>query len=303
MRDLWGTEVPAPTPFNRRLLPGAFSVSGVIAQPEHVVMFSGGVGSYVAALRVVAQHGADRTVLVFTDVKGQNPSPHAGEDEDTYRFIRESATDVGAELVWIRGTEDVWDVFRRRRRIGSSYAANCSLELKQKPAAAWLAENCPDESATTVHVGIDWSETNRRPAIRRAYAPRPVSFPMTEPPYLSKDDMQAVARDRGIEPPRLYEAGFPHGNCGGFCVRAGQASFALLLRVHPERYAYHEDKEEALREHLGKDVAILNDRTRGTTTPLTLRSFRERIERPGQETLFDAFDFGGCGCFTAEAAS
>lgn len=263
-------------------------------------MFSGGVGSYAAALRVVEAHGAGRVVLLFADVKGDNPSPHAGEDEDTYRFLREAAADVGAPLVELRQHEDIWDVFRRRRRIGSSYAANCSFELKQKPCRDWLAAHCPDPAATTVHVGMDWSEGDRTDGVVRGYGGRPVSFPMMTAPYLSKKDMEAVARARGIEPPRLYAAGFPHGNCGGFCVRAGQATFALLLRVHPDRYAYHEAKEAELREHLGKDVTVLNDRTRGTTTPLTLTAFRERVEMPGQEAMFDGFDFGGCGCFTAE---
>ena len=34
--------------------------------------------------------------------------------------------------------------------------------------------------------------------------------------------------------------------------------------------------------------------TGGTTTPLSLRSFRERIER--QPSMFDGDDWGACGC-------
>jgi hypothetical protein len=51
-------------------------------------MFSGGIGSWAAAKRVAAEHGTDRLVLLFSDVKGQTMDPHVGEDEDTYRFIR-----------------------------------------------------------------------------------------------------------------------------------------------------------------------------------------------------------------------
>ena len=71
----------------------------------------------------------------------------------------------------------------------------------------------------------------------------------------------------------------------------------LLLREHPERYAFHEDEEQKLRDHLGKDVAVLKDRSGGTTTPLTLTRFRERIE--ADPALFDVLDVGGCGCFVA----
>jgi hypothetical protein len=100
-------------------------------------------------------------------------------------------------------------------------------------------------------------------------------------------------RAEGIEPPRLYRLGFAHNNCGGFCVKAGQGHFALLLEAMPERYAYHERREQELRDHLGKDVAILRDRHGGETRPLTLREFRER--RQAGEPC-DLFDIGGCGC-------
>jgi hypothetical protein len=284
----------------------------VSGQPQHVVMFSSGLASYAAALRVVEADPAGETVLLFTDVKGDNPSPHAGEDEDNYRFLQEAAADLArlgvVRLVWLRGTEDIWDVYRRRRFLGNTRIANCSEELKQKPAREWLAEHCPEPAATTVHIGLDWTEQHRVLPIRKAYAPRPLSFPMMRAPYFAKPDMMALCRARGIEPPRLYDLGMPHANCGGFCVRAGQAQFEALLRTMPDRYRYHEQREQELREYLGADVAILRDRRGGPARPLTMKMFRERIEaaRAGQIDLFDALDmdeWGGCGCFTAEPAA
>jgi hypothetical protein len=101
-----------------------------------------------------------------------------------------------------------------------------------------------------------------------------------------------------IRRPRLYDLGMQHANCGGGCVRAGQGQFARLLDTMPERFAEWERNEQALRDHLGKEVAILRDRTGGELRPLTLREFRERAEaRPEQ---IDLFDIGGCGCFVAE---
>jgi hypothetical protein len=99
----------------------------------------------------------------------------------------------------------------------------------------------------------------------------------------------------GVTPPRLYGMGFHHNNCGGFCVKGGQAQFATLLREMPERYAYHERKEQELRDHLDADVAIMKDRRGGTTKPLTMRAFRERLEQ--QPSLFDEDEWGACGCF------
>jgi hypothetical protein len=100
-------------------------------------------------------------------------------------------------------------------------------------------------------------------------------------------------KKEGILAPRLYAQGFPHNNCGGFCVKAGQAHFAHLLRVNPERYAYHEAKEQEFIQMIGKDVSIMKDRTGGTTKTLTMMELRERIE---QQSEFDSFEWGGCGC-------
>jgi hypothetical protein len=262
-------------------------------------MFSGGLGSWLTAKRVAEQHGTDNLVLLFADVSSGR-SPHVGEDEDTYRFVREAAASVGAELVTVRDGRDIWQVFHDDRFLGNTRLANCSKFLKQKPCREWLEANC-DSADTIVYVGIDWTETHRLPAIESGWAPYSVRAPMTEPPYLDKDDMRAACEAAGIEVPRLYRAGFPHNNCGGFCVRAGQAQMELLLREHPERYAFHEAEEQTLRDHLGKDVAILRDRAGGSLTPLTLRAFRERIE--GQPDLFDPLDFGGCGCFADGGAA
>jgi hypothetical protein len=263
-------------------------------------MFSGGLGSWATAQRVADQHGTDDLFLVFADVKGDNPSPHAGEDEDTYRFIREAGASVGGTLVTLNEGRDIWQVFHDNRFLGNSRLANCSKFLKQQPCRAWLDANCDPED-TVVYVGIDWTELHRLPAIEKAYLPFRAEAPLTDPPYLEKSDMQAACVAAGIAVPRLYAAGFPHNNCGGFCVRAGQAQFALLLREHPERYAYHEAKEEELRAYLEADVAVLRDRTYGRAVPLTMRAFREGIE--AQTAMFDANDFGGCGCFVDESSS
>ena len=93
--------------------------------------------------------------------------------------------------------------------------------------------------------------------------------------------------------------GFEHNNCGGFCIKAGQAQFERLLRAMPDRYRYHERREQELREYLGKDVAILRDRTGGQFRPMTLREFRERLET--DPTLFDDTEWGACSCMEVVA--
>jgi len=269
---------------------------------KHVICYSGGIGSWATAKKVIDRHGTQGVVLLFADVKGNNNSPHLGEDEDTYRFISETARAFNVELITLNEGRSIWQVFKDKRFLGNSRLANCSHLLKQKPTKEWLTAHC-DPDNTVVYVGISWDEIHRLPAIEKSYKDFgfTVKAPLCDPPLMDKNQLIALCKDSGVEPPRAYAAGFPHNNCGGFCVRAGQAQFKLLLARNRERFMFHETQEEELREYLGKDVSILTEIVSGNPVPLTLRKFRERQET--QPALFevDDFDFGGCGCFTQDA--
>lgn len=253
---------------------------------KHVVMYSGGAGSYGAAQRVIGKHGAADTTLLFTDT--------LIEDGDLYRFLSESAEHLGATLVVLMDGRTPWQVFKDRKMLGSSRIANCSIELKQMPARRWVAENC-DQGDTTLYVGIDWSEEHRLAGAQKGWAPWRVEAPLCEPPLIDKWAILADLKAVGIEPPRLYRLGFPHNNCGGGCVRAGQAHFTHLLKTLPDVYADWERNEEDVRRFLGKDVSILRSRVGGASTPLTLAEHRRIYETTPQQ--LDLLEWGGCGCF------
>ena len=257
-------------------------------------MFSGGIGSWATAKLVAERHGIDNLFLVFADVKGNSDDPHIGEDEDTYRFIEDAAKNVGGIYVYLNEGRDIWQVFKDKRFLGNSRLANCSHLLKQKPARQWLEANC-DPDDCIIYVGIDWTETHRLPAILKNYLPFKAEAPLTEPPYLDKDELIAWAKREGITTPRLYDLGFSHNNCGGGCVRAGQGQFKKLLETMPERFATWESKEQEMREFLNKDVAILSEVIAGVKRPLPLVELRRRAESAPQQIVM--FDIGGCGCF------
>ncbi len=267
---------------------------------RHVIMFSGGIGSYIAAKRTAAKYGPEACTLLFTDVAGTNPGPHDGEDLTTYDFIRDAALHLRIELVTLNDGRTIWDVFNENRWLGNSRVAQCSRELKQKPARGWLDANA-DPATTTVVIGIDWTETHRIPAVKNAYQPYQVAFPLCDRPYLDKNQMLAEARADSLTIPRLYDLGFAHNNCGGGCVKAGQGQWKRLLDVMPERFAYWEANENRMREQLG-DVAMVSEQIRGGRRPLPLSVIRERVE--SQPSLLDLEDVGGCGCFvdTEESA-
>lgn len=261
-------------------------------ETKHVVMFSGGVGSWAAAKRVREANPGDEVVLLFTDT--------LIEDDDLYRFLVEAAANVAnARLFWIADGRDPWEVFRDVRYLGNTRADPCSKILKRDLAAAWLDENC-DRASTIIYLGISWDEAHRFAGAAARARYRALGWelraPMCDEPHLAKGEVFDWLEAEGIKRPRLYDEGFSHNNCGGFCVKAGQGHFLHLLMTRPELFAHHELKEQELREHLGKDVAILRDRTGGTTRPMTLRQLRMRAEGV-EEGQIEMFDWGGCGCF------
>lgn len=251
---------------------------------NHLVMFLGGVGSWAAAKRVVERHGKDGVALLFADT--------LYEDSDLYRFIDEAADNVGVPLFRVCDGRTPWEVFHDVRFLGNSRVDPCSKHLKRDIMDRWRNEHC-DPATTTIHLGIDWSEKHRLTRVQSRVAPWKYEAPMCDRPCLTKAGMIHWLESEGVRP-RLYALGFPHNNCGGFCIKAGQSQFRLLLGRLPEVYAENERQEELIRETLG-DVSVMRSRVGGDTSTLTMKVFRERIER--EPNLFaDDSDWGGCGC-------
>jgi 3'-phosphoadenosine 5'-phosphosulfate sulfotransferase (PAPS reductase)/FAD synthetase len=255
---------------------------------EHVVQYSGGACSFWAAKRVIERYGPDKVVLLFADTKM--------EDEDLYRFLDDTSKHLGVPITKIADGRTPWEVFFDERYLGNTRVDPCSKILKRELLDAWVAKHAPDAIR---YYGLDWTETDRLDRLRNRMeekgTPREkIQAPMAEwEPLVDKPDMLAELIKIGIKLPRLYELGFVHNNCGGMCIKSGQAQFRLLLETMPERYAYHEAKEQELRRFLGKDVSILRDRRGGTTKTLTLEEFRKRVQGGGEH---DRHDWGGCGC-------
>jgi hypothetical protein len=257
--------------------------------PRWVAQFSGGIGSWAAARRFADANGTEGGVLLFADTRI--------EDMDLYRFLVQAAADIGCPLVSIADGRTPWQVYEDERFLGNSQRAPCSKILKQQICRAWLRANCHDE--TPIIVGIDYSQKDRPrlDGIVAAWRPYHVVAPLVDA-KIFKEQLIAELESRGIKRPRMYDEGFSQNNCGGFCCRAGHAHFRHLLKTRPEVYADAEEREQHVRDFLGKDVSILSDRSGGTKTPLTLAAFRQRVESDPQEDLFE--EWGACACFTSE---
>jgi 3'-phosphoadenosine 5'-phosphosulfate sulfotransferase (PAPS reductase)/FAD synthetase len=249
---------------------------------------SGGNGSAVSAL-LLYEDGADFN-LIFADTRI--------EDEDLYRFHMDLAEAVKKEPVILTDGRTPWDVFIDQRFIGNTRMAKCSTELKTKPFKRWLKKNArPDDPLI---LGLGWEEADRIERATARWAPRPVvSILMQRRVY--RWQYADILKRHGLKQGRMYEAGFPHHNCGGFCVKAGQGQFERLLTWHPERYDYHEQEMERAMATIGPTAKpFLRITDNGVLRYVTLREFREFVQGGGQ---VDMFSESGCGCFTDEEAA
>lgn len=255
-----------------------------------VVQTSGGVASWACATRAIKRFGVENVTLLFADT--------LIEDEDLYRFLDDTETYLGIKVTRIAEGRDPWQIFNDVKFLGNSRVDPCSLHLKRALLKNWLLDNA-DPTTTCVAVGIDWTETHRVQRIDEGMAPFGVIFPLIET-ETDKVEIFKELEDAGIRRPRLYDMGFPHNNCGGFCIKAGISQFVALRRQMPERFDYHMKKESELRERLGKNVAILTDRRNKQKVPMPLSTLARRMDA-GEK--FPGDEWGACGCALSDSAS
>lgn len=114
---------------------------------KHIVFNSGGIGSWATGMRVAEKHGTENLIQLFTDTKKLNDNhPHRGEDEDLYRFLRESSPLIGGTLEWVSAGKNIWQTFEDPRYMGNTRVDPCSRVLKREMARKWIEERFePDE--------------------------------------------------------------------------------------------------------------------------------------------------------------
>lgn len=202
----------------------------------HVVLFSTGISSAIAAERVLLRRKA---TLLFTDTQF--------EDQDNYRFLSDVLkmfTQRGFDFEFVRleqGNTPL-GIFDEQGILGSDRVPVCSRILKSEQTERWIKQQ---EDSITLYFGFDYSELHRAERVTARYEKLGVNcqFPLTEPPYMPPDKLAYVRYEWEIEPPRMYELGFVHANCGGRCVRGKKAHWRHLLRIWPERFKQMEEFE------------------------------------------------------------
>jgi hypothetical protein len=239
------------------------------------------------------RYGHENTEFVFCDT--------LIEDVDLYRFLDDTEKVLGVSIIRLKDGRTPWDVFRDQRYIGNTRTAPCSKILKRDRFERHLIDSGYLRGAkalATIVLGIDWTEEHRAKRAAVNWEPFPVWAPLCEPPFLSKAEIRQWLDVYGIQVPALYGRGFGHNNCRGFCVRAGQAQFANLLRTDREFYLWNEDQEQATLKAIPTARPFLRKVVKGVTHYTTLREFRNSIESGCD---YDRQEWGGCGCFVDDS--
>lgn len=250
---------------------------------KYIISSSGGLGSAISAL-ICHMHKLDYE-MVFADT--------LIEDEDLYRFLHDIERVTGKEIVWLKDGRTPWDVFIDNKFIGNSRIAHCSQELKTATIFKCMNENCQPSDKPVL--GMDMSEIDRIERAQKNWHPREV-VSLLNNFRIWRHQYDAILKHFGLTKPRLYELGFPHNNCGGFCVRAGLKQFATLLKWFPKRFLFHENEEQRAIAAIGPTARpFLRYSENYKTEYITLREFRQLVEKGlFKPKLYEA---SGCACF------
>lgn len=229
--------------------------------------------------------------------------------------LRARAAEAIPELVWLVEGRDPWEVFRDERFLGNSSVDPCSKFLKRAVADKWRIGNNRRIGelfgpADVCIVGIGDHEAHRFDdgeggglGPRMAADGWAYEAPLLTPPRPGEESLFFAPVDQlGVRSQRLYAQGYKHGNCGGFCVKAGQAHWQNRFIVQPDRYAYDAMMERKIAAFLGANVSMLTDRRGGAgKKPLTLDAFAERLRANPKVKIEYQPGESGCGCMTEAA--
>lgn len=267
-----------------------------------IISVSGGLAS--AANAILAARSGQPYIMVFADT--------SVEDDDLHRFLYDLETYLGQPIIRLKDGRDPWDVFADKQYIGNSRTAHCSAELKTKQVKNFADALCSPNDP--IILGMYKDEEERLIRAQANWSPRPVRSLLIEQSIYPKDVEKMICEEAGIKKPRLYEMGFPHNNCGGMCVRAGQGQFARLLDLRPALYARHEQRNEAVRAKINMKAAeriklgkyrgnvdkepaggFIRITRNGSDEYLHMKEFRERVQ--SGQLIPARYEMGGCGCF------
>jgi hypothetical protein len=240
----------------------------------HVVGFSGGVASAVAAKIIYDKHPTN-TVLLFHDTKT--------EPDDNDRFRCEVSDYIGCPVTEDSDGRDIWGVFDDCGYLGNGRNTPCSRILKQERSLAWL--QCHPGAA--LYIGFTSEESGRAQRTWARYQKHDidVGFPLIEAGLSKRDCWRRVTECWEIKPPQMYEWA-DHANCVP-CVKGKKAYWGLIHTYDRAAWERAADAEDHFGHTIFTEAGSLRDELNNCLR-LAGDYMKKRGAAESQGELFDA---------------
>lgn len=202
---------------------------------KHIVQYSGGVGSAMAAYLVAQQVPKKDIILLFHDVL-------EGHDEDIYRFNADVSAFLGITITEYSLDKTMWDLVKAHHTIPSIWKPFCTDELKLKmgeafynqlPYFAYHQDNKDAEELALypdvpfiLYTGYCFGEEKR--VDKKNNITKITKYPVFDAGLTSADCKRIISGEWGIKLPRPYLLGFEHNNCIP-CFKSGSKDYWKLV--------------------------------------------------------------------------
>lgn len=191
---------------------------------KHIVQFSGGVGSAMAAYLVAQKQPKENIILLYHDVP-------MGQDEDTYRFNDDVSNFLGIPITEVSDGRTLWEVINAHHSLPSMFIPFCTDDLKQKMGEKFYKTLT---EPFILYTGYCIEEKKRVEKAKEKMT-RPTEFPVYEARLTSKQCKQIIANEWGIKLPRVYKY-FEHNNCIPCFKSTSYEYWRKVYEYFPERY-------------------------------------------------------------------
>ncbi len=196
---------------------------------KHLICFSGGHSSALAAIEVSRKYGKDNTILLNHDI---HPSV---EDSDIKRFKRQISDYLDIPITFANMKDvhhlDQFDISVRESAFQVGIGETiCTSRLKSEPFKRHLKQHFPDGTGVIIYYGFDASETVR--IQRRTGILGVMGYRTDYPLALWKERTIHSTTEIGISPPLTYST-YKHANCTG-CIKAGKQHWYVVFCTRPD---------------------------------------------------------------------
>ncbi len=191
---------------------------------KHIVQFSGGVGSAMAAYLVTQQYPKEDIILLYHDVPD-------GQDDDTYRFNEDISKFLGIPITDASDGRTLWDVIRDNKSLPSIFIPFCTRVLKLEQGEKYYLSV---KEPFTTYIGYCVEEKRRVEKAKEGMI-RPTIFPVYEAGLSSKDCKRIISEEWGIKLPKAYQF-FEHNNCIPCFKSTSYEYWRKVYEYFPERY-------------------------------------------------------------------